>query len=316
MDSNPTHLRKAESVAGYTHPSYAESLAEFGTPRRLPHCGGWILQRQIPGSPYYDAMGCYPLFTCRDWSQLHADLENVGDELVSLSLVTDPFGEYDLTYLQRCFDVVIPFKEHFIVDLRQPLNTMVTKHHRRYAAKSLQKVRVERCQDPTQFIDDWFDLYSTLVERHNLKGLHAFSRKAFAKQLSIPGTIVFRAVHRDTTIGADWYFLQEEVGYAHLAAFSTEGYQMGASYALQWYAIQYLASNNQEVRWLNIGGGAGVKPNDTDGLSLWKRGWSSGTRTAYFCGRIFDHERYSDIVKARGTAATTYFPAYRKDEFD
>ena len=59
----------------------------------------------------------------------------------------------------------------------------------------------------------------------------------------------------------------------------------------------------------------GVESNCTDGLSQFKRGWSTGTRTAYFCGRIFDHKSYAEIVKAKGIAATTYFPAYRKGEF-
>ena len=95
-------------MTGYMHPGYVESLKEFGTPRALPRCRGWILERQIPGYPYHDAMGCYPLFACQDWSQLHLDLEEVGSELVSLALVTDPFGEYD-----EALDVIHFSRQHF-----------------------------------------------------------------------------------------------------------------------------------------------------------------------------------------------------------
>ena len=109
-------------VTGYLHPDYAQSLAEFGTPRLLSRCSGWILERQIPEFPYHDAMGCYPLFTCQDWSLLYADLESIGDDLISLALVTDPFGDYDSAYLRTASDLVIPFKEHYIVDFRRPLN--------------------------------------------------------------------------------------------------------------------------------------------------------------------------------------------------
>jgi hypothetical protein len=80
-------------VTGYLHPLYAESLSEFGTPYELARCRGWILKRQIPGFSYYDAMGCYPLFPCQDWSKLSGDLEELGDQLVCLSVVTDPFGD-------------------------------------------------------------------------------------------------------------------------------------------------------------------------------------------------------------------------------
>ena len=109
----------ANKVAGYTHALYAQSLAEFGTPLELPSCGGWILKRRIPGYPNYDGMGCYPLFACQDWALLEADLENIGNQLVSLAIVSDPFGRYSPAHLQQCFqDVVTPFKEHFVVELR------------------------------------------------------------------------------------------------------------------------------------------------------------------------------------------------------
>jgi len=39
---------------------------EFGPPLELPHCGGWIRDRAIRDSGLRDAMGCYPVFACRD----------------------------------------------------------------------------------------------------------------------------------------------------------------------------------------------------------------------------------------------------------
>ena len=41
----------------------------------------------------------------------------------------------------------------------------------------------------------------------------------------------------------------------------------------------------------------------------------TGTRTAYFCGRIFDRRLYQEIVKSAGIVDTDYFPAYRLGEF-
>lgn len=302
-------------MKGYGHRVYAESLAEFGTPRELPQCGGWILERQIAGFPYHDGMGCYPLFACQDWSQLCADMENIGRELVSLSMVTDPFGLYDVAYLQRCFrDVVLPFKEHYIVDLSRELNTFVSRHHRRNVRKALRTVHVEVCEDPMQFIDGWVDLYSTLIRRHNIRGIPAFSRLSFAKQLTVPGIVMFRAMHGESLVGMTLWYIQGDVVYYHLGAYNDLGYRLGASFALLWYVIEYFADNG--LRWLNLGAGPGVKSKGVDGLTRFKLGWSTATRTAYFCGRIFDEEKYLEIVKANNVAKTNYFPAYRKGEFD
>lgn len=301
----------SKPLTGYLNQSYAESLAEFGPPCLLPKSGGWILKRRIPGYSHYDAMGCYPLFMCRDWSQLQADFADLEDELISLTLVADPFGTYDLASLQSCFDVVIPFKKHFVIDFHYPLNKLGSKHHRYYVRRSLRDVFVEVCANPIQFIGDWIELYANLRERHDLQGIQAFSEKAFAMQLDIPGTVLFRAISHNNTVGMDWYYLQGEVSYGHLAAFSPEGYRVAASYALQWAAIDYFSS---QVRWLNLGAGAGVESKGTDGLSLFKKGWSTGTRPSYLCGRIFQPEKYSEMAKAKGGTGD-YFPAYRKGEF-
>jgi len=298
-------------VTGYLHPRYPESLSEFGTPHELPRCGGWILEREIPKSGYSDAMGCYPLFVCRDWARLAPDLQDLGDDLVSLALVTDPFGEYELADLQRCFEVVFPFKEHYIVDLNRPVNEIVSRHHRYYARKVSENVQIEICEEPIQYIDEWVALYADLTRRHKVTGIRTFSHAAFLNQLSIPGLVMFRAVYKDTVVGAALCFMQEDVAYGHLMGINEAGHELGASYALYWSHLSYLSG---KVHWLDWGGTSGVQENGADGLSQFKRGWSTGTRTAYFCGKIINQERYAELVETRAPTETNYFPAYRSGE--
>jgi hypothetical protein len=301
-------------VTGYLHPLYAESLAEFGEPLELPRCKGWILKRQIPGTDYYDAMGCYPLFACQNWSRLDSDLEVITDELVTLALVADPFGDYDEDYLGRCFDVVIPFKEHFVIDLRQPIDTIASRHHRYYSRRSLRAVHVEICTDPVIYLDEWMDMYSVLIRRHALKGIKAFSEKAFARQLGVPGMVMFRASHQGVPLGEHLWYVQENTAYSHLAACNFAGYEMMAFYALHLSAIEYF---RDKLHWLDLGAGAGIDGSDReDGLSRFKRGWSTGTQNSYFCGRIFNQKAYDQIIRRAGSFGAEYFPVYRKGEFN
>jgi hypothetical protein len=296
------------------HAAYVDSLAEFGTPRLLPECGGWILERSIPCSSYFDAMGCYPIFVCQNWSLLEADLENIKDGLVCLSLVTDPFGEYDESFLRQCFpDVTIPFKQHFVVDLSRALDTFVHPHHRRNARKALRELRVEECASPENFLEDWVTLYTSLVERHDITGIAAFSPESFARQLAVPGIVPFRAVYNDATVGMLLWYAQGNRAYYHLGAHSRRGYELRASFALFDVSIRYFAEKSFE--WLDLGSSAGVGITGESGLSRFKQGWSTGVRIAYFCGRIFDQEKYEEILRTRRLPPTKYFPAYRVGEF-
>jgi hypothetical protein len=300
-------------MQGYLHEAYAQSLAEFGTPRELPRSRGWLLEREIEGFPYRDAMGCYPLFVCQDWSQLCVDLEDIKNDLVCVTLVTDPFGHYDINDLQKCFDIARPFKQHFMVDLSHPLDSFITKHHRLAAQRALSRVNVERCQNAKLVIEDWLNLYSKIVERHDISGISAFSKKAFVKQFSVPGLEVFRAVYKGAAVGMSLWFVHGKTAYYHLNASSPLGYKIEASFALIQCAIEYFTAGG--LRWLNLGAGAGSKSNDMDGLTFFKQGWSNGLSTAYFCGKIFNHGRYLEIINEKKTPPTDYFPAYRWGEF-
>ena len=240
-------LLESQTDTGYMHQLYAESFLEYGTPRKLTSCSGWVIERQIPDAMAIDAMGIYPLFCCQDWTGLEKDLAELEGRLVSISLVTDPFGDYTRESLEQTFDVVIPFKDHFAADTRKSLNETVSKSHRRIARRALRDVDVTVCEDPSEFLDEWVQLFSILTKRHDISGLRAFSREAFATQLRVPGIVMFRATHRNETVGLDIWYIQGDVAQGHLVAFSEDGYRLSASYATKWAISEYFAD---KVRWI------------------------------------------------------------------
>ncbi len=94
-------------------------------------------------------------------------------------------------------------------------------------------------------------------------------------------------------------------------AYSKLGYELKASFALFAWAIDYFSTR---LRFLSLGVGMGINGLKEDGLTHFKKGWATGTRTAYLCGRIFDRARYNERVRARDMAGADYFPLYRKGE--
>ncbi len=292
---------------------FARSLAEFGTPRHLPHCDGWVLERDIPGTSARDAMGCYPLFTCRDWARLGTDLDELRGELVSLGMVADPFGNYSAEELRDVFvDSCHVFKRHFVVDLSRPVDSIPSRHHRYYARRAGKELQVEVCDEPLQFLDDWVELYGTLTERHGITGIRAFSRDAFAQQLVMPQLVMLRAVHASKTVGAHLWTLDDGVATSYLAASSRRGYELMAAYALYAKALEHFSRTE---RWMNLGAGAGMDSDAKDGLTRFKRGWSTGVRNAYFCGRILNPNKYRELAAPFQEQESSHFPRYRAREY-
>jgi hypothetical protein len=299
-------------MTGYLHPAYSRSLAGFGVPRPLPTCMGWLLERQIPGSDQRDAMGPYPLFACGEWSGLRADLEELGAAILTLAVVPDPFGNHDRALLESCFDEVHHFKDRYVVDLGTNAGKVGSGHHRYYARRASSTVAVEPCPSPDRFAEEWIRLYTELIRRRGLMGIKAFSPEALSEQLRVPGIVMFRALDRGHPVGMHLWYAQGPVAYSHLTAMTDAGYRLGASYALYSFAIDWFRSR---VLWLDLGAGSGTTQNPDDGLSRFKRGWSTGTRPTYFCTRVYDRAEYSRILRARGKPATAHFPAYRQGEF-
>lgn len=189
------------------------------------------------------------------------------------------------------------------------MSRIVCPHHRRNAQQALKQLTVEQCA-PGTVLAEWQLLYDQLIRRHLIAGPAAFSRASFARQLEVPGMSVFRVRQQDETLGMTLWYRCGERAYYHLAAYAPRGYALKASFALFWKIFEQFA--DEGVRWLALGAGAGLDDSGEDGLTRFKRGWATGTRTAYLCGRIFDRAAYAALTQAARAVNETYFPAYRR----
>ncbi len=297
---------------GYQHKTYAQSFEEFGTPIHLAKSDSWILTQDIPGTAFRDAIGCYPIFCCSDWSFLAADLTKQNDSIISLTMVTDPFGKYDQACLKKCFpSLVIPFKQHHVVELSQNRDLFVHPHHKKKARKALQAVSAEPLSPSDTLLVEWIGLYDNLIARHHIRGISAFSTRSFATQFRVPGLVIFRAEYEADCVGMILWYVMGDVAYYHLGAYNDAGYRFKASFALFWESIVYFKELG--LRWLSLGAGAGKQQRE-DGLTRFKSGWANCTRTAYLCGRIFNQTAYEELVEKRRQMDTKFFPAYRSQE--
>jgi hypothetical protein len=293
---------------GYLSEKHTQSMNDFGQPVRLPRSGGFLLRRAIAGTDDFDAIGPYPLFCCIDSFSLPADLAELEGRVVSVVVVTDPFGPEAPASLGDGFSHgLVRYKEHFVIDLEIPPERSECAHHRRNARRALSRLTVEEIAGPRQYIDTWCDFYSELINRHRITGLSGFSRGAFEDQLEVPRLVAFRAVDDGgNTVGMVLWYNPVPVAYYHLAAYSPDGYAEKASYALFWTGAERLRSR---VRWLSLGAGAGATCDGSDGLTRFKKGWSALVRPTYLGRHVAWPDRYDEL--SRGHATSDSFPVYR-----
>lgn len=309
----PSSARQVEAPAGspalsgYGSPAYAAALAEFGPVRPLPASGGALLLRAIPGFDLCDAAGCYPLMVCARWNRLAAELASLAGELVAVSAVVDPLANVEPAVLAAAFpDRCAVYKQHYVVDLSRPLDSIPSAHHRRNIRKALNQVDVRPAPPTAELLTDWQRLYDGLAARHGITGIARFSPRSFAGQFAAPGLRAFAAYGSRGLCGVTLWYRAGDAAYYHLAAYDEQGYAAGASYALFWTALGQFAAEG--VRIAALGSGAGVAARDS-GLTRFKQGWATGTRPAYFCGRILQPEAYARLTADR--PPTDFFPAYR-----
>lgn len=259
-------------------------------------------------------MGCYPLFACKNLERLAEDLNDFGDAVVSFSCVPDPLGNHDVKLLQDCFpDTCASFKTHFLIDLSKPLESYVSQHHQRNIKSAQAKLQIESAETSETTLKEWAALYDVLIDRHSITGITRFSQKSFEKLFDLKDLKIVRAISDGETVGILLWITQDANAYYHLGAYSAKGYALNASFALFDFSIHFF--QDAGLSYLNLGGGAGVGPVEDDGLARFKRGWSSETRTAFFCGRIMNPTQYTELSGKLKPSATPYFPAYRGGEF-
>ncbi len=293
-------------MSAYRTLAYAQSCAHLGTPRTLPRSGVHVLVRAID-MPFagHDACAPYPLLQTDRWFDLAADLDDQQDLLTFVGVI-DPLAAPLRGTLETVFpDHLVAFKQHHVAELapHAPL-AQVSPDHRRKIRSAARAVQAEVVTSPLAHAADWVRLYRALRTRHGFRGAPDFDAAALTAQLALPGMLMVRATQGDKAVSMSLWCLDGVQAHYHLGASDAAGYAAHASYATFAVALQTLAERG--VRIVDLGGAAGGHDADT-GLARFKRGWATGTRTAWLGGRVLD----AAGVERLGGAHGDYFPSYR-----
>ncbi len=291
------------------------SYAGLGTPIQLPRSGLRLLKRHIC-SDFYDLIGLYPYSVSPSVASVQSEadqsyLRETG--AVSISFVSSPFLGEKIKDL-RGWDVLTPFKEHFVLDLAEDWKQFTSKKTRYLIRRSKEHNRIITVQPSTETALAFHKLYAHTVRRHNISGVQNFSVGSIHAQMKTPGSFVLQSFHEDTCSGFLIGMINQDHANYHLVAIAPEHSNKLTNYALLDAAIVFCASNG--VRYFNLGGGAGLTSDASDGLYRFKRRWSDITLKTHLCGKILRPSLYEALTEGHGAASHPFFPQYRSPGTD
>jgi hypothetical protein len=287
----------------YARTDYAEALAFAGAPLDVPPWSSGVVVRDIVGNAGRDATGPYPRTVLPADADLQSGLDQLAASgLVSVVLATDPLAGARPERLATAFDLCRPFKIHQTIERAR--GYAPDKHHR-YEIRRAQARCVVETVSLSDRLADWRALYGGLVARHDIGGLAAFSDVHFAALAKMPDFEVFAATVGGEIAAMAIWFEHEGLACNHLGASNALGYANGASYALYAAAIERFGACDV----IDLGAGAGVADDPSDGLVRFKRGFANAQATSWLCGAVLDEGRYRAL--GAGRPPEGFFPAYR-----
>lgn len=299
----------SKPASPYASSAYLESCSHLGEPVEVR--GTRWLRRPIDESGSdFDLCGAYPLWTCDAPAELPDAFEALAPQGVCAVAVVDPLlAQAQGATLARAFsELWMPFKRHYLVDLRADFEGARSKHHRQAVRRAAKRVSIERAADPMAHAEEWVSLYGHLRERLGFHGAPAdFSDRDLAAQLALPGATYWRALVEGDCVAASVWLESAGVTAYHLSAASPAARSTEAPYGLMDAALREAAERGLETA--TLGGAAGLEDDPSDGLAYFKSGWSTDQAPAFLGGRVLQPERYAELCAGRETS--TFFPAYR-----
>lgn len=302
---------------GYSSSIYAKSYENVGLLKRLNigYCSGIVLERSIPHTSYKDICNLYPVHmtTGTDFilDNHHKDkfLQLKDEGIVSICLVSDPMDniEKHIKYEDLIGFNITPFKDHYVINLQEELK-LSSNHKRNIKKANNSGIEIRNVIVTNKNIDYYSytfnNLYSVLVERHDITGLPNFNNTQLSNQLRVPGTVLFEAYNL-CPVGYMLFYVDGDVVRYHLGCYNEKGYDQCASFLLMYEAIKYFKQLG--LKYLVLGGSSGS--GEEDGLDRFKKGWTSHTKKNYLVTKIINTKIYFSLSEGQ---ESNYFPLYRK----
>ena len=241
----------------------------------MPEWGTHVLVRQAAGGAR-QATGVRPYASLDPDCDLEGGLDRLHEAgIATVSLVTDPMWCPEVPVLQEAFSTCREFKMNYFVD-RDAEKVQIRKRHRNMInrAKRAGELPRRRAGRPPRPLAGALPAERrrpadrAAVRRDVLRAAHRGARRAHRR-----GDRRGRDGHDDDLAPT------RDILYYYDGASSATGFAIGASYA----AFAHVVETATECRYVFFGGSSDFRDELTDGLAVFKRGFSNSSAPSYLC---------------------------------
>lgn len=273
-------LGRDRSARGSVHPNcseaYARALAQPGVePLYVAGWGTHVLVREGHGGAR-QATGVRPYASLDPDCDVQAGLDELrAAGIVSVSLITDPMWCPELPVLQAAFNTCRSFKENYFVD-REAEKVQIRKRHRNMINRA-RKIGEIREIPLAEHLPRYLELYRRNVADREIA--QPFDDSYFERLAGVDGVRTIAVVVEDEIVTMTLWLRHEDILYFYDGASSATGFAIAASYAAFAYAVETAV----ECRYVFFGGSSDFRDELTDGLAVFKRGFSNSSAPSYLC---------------------------------
>ena len=185
----------------------------------------------------------------------------------------------------------------------------ITSKNRNVIRKAIKNgVRIYNGRFP-EIYRQFRDIYNKTMDKDNAEEYYYFGESFYESVLEdLPQNAqVFFAVKENTVIAASIFLSTNGHMNYHLSGSLREYSSLAPTNLLLYQASLWGCANGYKTLYLGGGVGSGE-----DSLFKFKRAFYRGELNRFYIGKkIFDDEKYKELLSVRGTIESGFFPAYR-----
>jgi hypothetical protein len=254
---------------------------------------------------YYDIQGAYGYNGITsgntDQSYKHAFFEALNEYCRANKIVAEFTRFHPLMGNQEFNDnyfTVVYDRQSVCFDLSQdPVHMFESFQHstKRQINRATKRFCIEAVfsEDGEMFFDDVFGVYKGTMDRVGAVQELYFNPSFFREMLSVPGTVLFRALLDGKLIAFIIGFSGDKYFHGHLSGSLREYIHMSPNSLLYWVLINY--ARDHGFKYLHIGGGD--TPDPENSLLKFKMNFSKDTRPFFIGKKIHFPDIYEEVVK-------------------